>query len=261
MTTHTESTHNAYQDITVQEEQGIAIITLNRPDVLNAIRVQTYQDIIAAIQAAEKDDAISVIIMTGADYKFTAGNDLRDLLSDGDMAGVQRGVAGIFDTLAAMTKPLILAQEGVAVGIGANLLLHADLAYAGQSIRYALPFSRIGVAAEGASSQLLQEAIGAKRATDLLMTGRFFKAEEACQWGLLNEVVEDGQALDRAKAVAIELLKNSQGSLRANKQLSRGAGYRQRINELVKAEMDAFSELLKTPETQMRIQHVLKAKK
>lgn len=252
---------NQYQDITLETQQAIAVISINRPKVLNAIRVQTYQDLIHAITECEQDESISVIIISGADNKFTAGNDLRDLLSDGDLAGVERGVAGIFDTLAAMTKPLILAQEGVAVGIGANLLLHADLAYAGQSIRYALPFSRIGVAAEGASSQLLQEAIGAKHANDLLMTGRFFSAEEAYRWGLINAAVEDGQALATALATAKELLKNSQGSLRANKKLARGDGYRQRINELVKAEMAAFTELLATPETKMRIQHVLNSKK
>lgn len=259
--TSANSTQNQYQDITVEKQQAIAIISINRPKVLNAIRVQTYQDLIHAICDCEQDDDINVIILTGADNKFTAGNDLSDLLSDGDLAGVERGVAGIFDTLAAMTKPLILAQEGVAVGIGANLLLHADLAYAGQSIRYALPFSRIGVAAEGASSQLLQEAIGAKHANDLLMTGRFFSANEANDWGLINATVEDGKALEAALVTAKELLKNSQGSLRANKKLARGDGYRERIKQLVKAEMEAFTALLATPETQMRIQHVLHSKK
>ena len=138
-----------FQDIDYQVNDRIAVISINRPKVLNAIRVQTYKDIIAALKSADSDDTVSVIVMTGAEGKFTAGNDLRDLLSDGDLEGVRDGVAGIFDTLGGLEKPLILAQEGVAVGIGANLLLHADLAYAGKSIRYSLPFSKICVAAEG----------------------------------------------------------------------------------------------------------------
>ena len=106
-----------YQDIDYQNKDQIAVITINRPEVLNAIRVQTYRDLIAAIHAAEQDDTVSVIVITGAAGKFTAGNDLRDLLPDGDIQGVRDGVGGIFAALAAMKKPLILAQEGVAVGI------------------------------------------------------------------------------------------------------------------------------------------------
>ncbi|MCH2039419.1 MAG: enoyl-CoA hydratase-related protein [Saccharospirillaceae bacterium] len=250
-----------YQDIDYSLENGIALITINRPKVLNAIRVQTYKDVIAALQESEKNNDVKVIVITGAEGKFTAGNDLRDLLPDGDLAGVQQGVAGIFDTLAAMEKPLILAQEGVAVGIGANLLLHADLAYAGNSIRYSLPFAKIGVAAEGASSVMLKEAIGAKNAADLLFTGRFFKAAEAEKWGLINAAVEDGTALEHAMKAAQALLKNSQDALRAIKQLGKAEGHRERVNAAVEAEMVAFSALLQTPETQMRINHVLKGGK
>jgi len=250
-----------YQDIDYQVNDRIAVISINRPKVLNAIRVQTYKDIIAALKSAYEDKAVSVIVMTGAEGKFTAGNDLRDLLPEGDLAGVREGVAGIFDTLAGLQKPLILAQEGVAVGIGANLLLHADLAYAGKSIRYSLPFAKIGVAAEGGSSVMLAEAIGPKNAADLLLTGRFFTAAEAEKWGLLNAAVEDGTALDAAMAAAGELLKNHQGSIKAIKALGRAEGHRERVNKAVLAEMDAFSDLLTTPETQMRIQHVLKGGK
>lgn len=250
-----------YQDIEFSLENGIALITINRPKVLNAIRVQTYKDVIAALTDCEQRDDVKIVVMTGAEGKFTAGNDLRDLLPDGDLPGVEQGVAGIFDTLAAMQKPLILAQEGVAVGIGANLLLHADLAYAGKSIRYSLPFAKIGVAAEGASSVMLKEAIGAKNAADLLLTGRFFKADEAEKWGLINAAVEDGTALEHAMKAAQSLLKNSQGSLRAIKVLGKAEGYRERVNAAVEAEMNAFSELLQTPETQMRINHVLKGGK
>jgi enoyl-CoA hydratase/carnithine racemase len=249
-----------YQDIEFSVEQRIATITFNRPEVFNAIRVQTYQEVISALKDCEQRDDVSVIIITGAAGKFCAGNDLTDLLPEGDLAGVQQGVAGIFDTLAAMQKPLILAQEGVAVGIGANLLLHADLAFAGRSIRYSLPFSKIGVAAEGGSSVLLKEMIGPKAAADLLLTGRFFSAEEAERWGFINKAVDDGSALEHAQQAATELLKNSQDAIRAIKQLGRREDHRQRVNTAVKAEMEAFSQLLQTPETQMRIQQVLKGK-
>lgn len=247
-----------YQDIELTIDQGIALISINRPEVLNAIRVQTYQDLIHALNNCELDDDVRVVVMTGTDGKFTAGNDLTDLLPGADMAGVQHGVAGIFDTLSGMTKPLILAQEGVAVGIGANLLLHADMAYAGRSIRYSLPFTKIGVAAEGASSVLLAEAIGAKHASDLLLTGRFFSAQEAEQWGLINQTVDDGTALEKAMETAKSLLANSQAAMQAIKQLSRGDDHQARVNRAVASENAAFFELLNTEETQFRIQQVLK---
>ena len=250
-----------YQDITYSLENGIAVITLNRPKVLNAIRVQTYKDVIAALHDSDANDEVKVIVMTGAEGRFTAGNDLADLLPGGDLPAVQEGVAGIFDAFAGLQKPLIMAQEGVAIGIGANMLLHADIAYAGNSIRYSLPFAKIGVTSEGACSVLLSEAIGPKRAAELLYTGRFFSAAEAEKWGLLTAAVEDGKALETAMATANELLKNSQDSIRAIKKLGRAEGHRERVNKAVKLEMELFSGLLGTPETQARINHVLKGGK
>ena len=95
----------------------------------------------------------------------------------------------------------------------------------------------------------------------MLLTGRFFSAAEAEKWGLLNAAVEDGKALETAMATAAELLKNHQGSLKAIKALGRAEGHRERLNKAVLAEMNAFTDLLATPETQMRIQHVLKGGK
>lgn len=247
-----------YQDILYAVDQGVATLTLNRPKVLNAIRLQTYFDIIAALQAADADAAVKVIIVTGAEGKFSAGNDLSDLLPGADLAALNQQVIDIFDTLAGLKKPLILAQEGVAVGIACNLLLHADFAYAGKSIRYSLPFAKIGVTSEGACSVLLSEAIGPKRANDLLYSGRFFTAEEAERWGLLTQQVEDGQALAAAQECAQGLLKNSYDSILAIKQLSRAEGHRERVNQAVRKELELFTQLLDTAETQQRIQAVLK---
>jgi enoyl-CoA hydratase/carnithine racemase len=249
-----------YQDIHYQTESGIAILTLNRPKVMNAIRIQTYHDIIAALQSAEADSFVKVIIMTGAEGRFSAGNDLGDLADNSQFAVLNQCVIDIFACMASLTKPFILAQEGVAVGIGCNFLLHCDFAYAGKSIRYSLPFAKIGVTSEGACSVLLAEVIGQKRANDLLYTGRFFSAEEAEKWGLITAQVEDGQALSQALTTAQNLLKNSQDSIRAIKKLGKAEGHVERVNRAVKNELDLFTELLHTPETQMRIAAVLKNK-
>ena len=250
-----------YQDIHYQQEGGIAVITINRPKVLNAIRRQTYYDIIDALHKSNADDAVNVIVMTGAEGRFSAGNDLSDLLPGADLQALNQCVIDIFDALAGLDKPLILAQEGVAIGIACNMLLHADIAYAGNSIRYSLPFAKIGVTSEGACSVLLSEAIGPKHANELLYTGRFFTAAEAEKWGLINAAVEDGKALETAMNTARELVKNSQGSIRAIKKLAKAEGHHERVNRAVKAELALFTDLLNTPETQARITHVLKGGK
>ncbi|WP_221799654.1 enoyl-CoA hydratase/isomerase family protein [Oceanobacter mangrovi] len=250
-----------FQDIQYQLEDGIAVIKLHRPEVLNAIRIQTYRDIIAALQQADQDDNVMVVVLTGSERAFSAGNDLDDLLPGGDIVAVRDGVAGIFHTLASLTKPLIMAQEGCAIGIGANLLLHADLAYAGKSTRYALPFARIGVTSEGACSVMLAEAIGPKNTADLLLTGRFYSAAEAHQWGLLNQVTEDGQALATAMQVARTVCTHSQQSIRAIKQLARAEGHVERVDQAVEREMAMFAALLDTEDTQMRIRAALQGGK
>lgn len=247
-----------YQDILYEVNEQIAVITINRPKVLNAIRLQTYHDIIDALQKSDADDNVKVIVMAGAEGRFSAGNDLSDLLNPDDFPALNQNVKDIFATLAGLKKPLILAQEGVAVGIACNFLLHADFAYAGKSIRYSLPFAKIGVTSEGACSVLLSEVIGQKNANDLLFTGRFFSAAEAEQWGLINQQVEDGSALEAAMNTARELLKNSYGSILAIKALGRAEGHLERVNTAVEKELEMFTELLNTPETKMRINAVLK---
>ncbi|MDP2607622.1 MULTISPECIES: enoyl-CoA hydratase/isomerase family protein [unclassified Oceanobacter] len=246
-----------FEDLLYRQSQGVALLQLNRPQVLNAIRVQTYRDLIASLTLADQDDQVNVIVLSGSATTFSAGNDLSDLLPGGNLLDVKEGVAGIFHTLAALCKPLIIAQEGVAIGIGANLLLHADLAYAGKSTRYSLPFAKIGVTSEGACSVLLAETVGPKIAAELLLSGRFFSAAEAQQWGLLNQVTEDGQAQEQAMAMAHTISKNSQGSIRAIKQLAREEGHVERVDRAVDIEMQRFAELLHTQETQLRIQQVL----
>lgn len=246
-----------YQDITLEVEAGIALIGLNRPEVLNAIRIATYQELIHAFTAAENHPDVGCILMFGHGHSFCAGNDLRDLLPGTDIRALRAGVAGIFDRLARLHKPLILAQEGVAVGIGANLMLHANMVIASTSARYSLPFAKIGVCSEGACSVLLPAAIGTHRANELLMTGRNFSVEEACQWGLVNQICAKGTALATAREMATQLLQNSALSLSAIRQLGRPANYVEMINQVVEKEMDQFEALLTLEDTRNRIRALL----
>lgn len=244
-----------YEDVTLREEGMVSIVEINRPTKLNAIRIQTYRDIIAALKAADDSADTSVIIITGAGGKFTAGNDLADLIGE-QSKQVMGCVQDIFDTLNQLEKPLIAAVEGVAVGIGTTLLLHCDLAVAGAGTKFRLPFANLGVCPEGASSALLPPAIGSKQANELLLTGRFFSADEAAVWGLINRVVEKGGALAGAMEYAKAMLQQPKLSLMATKDIirqHRGVD----VGAVVKNELNTFVALLEDDETQMRISAML----
>ncbi|MCP5205987.1 MAG: enoyl-CoA hydratase/isomerase family protein [Hahellaceae bacterium] len=244
-----------FEDVTLREEGQVSIVEINRPTKLNAIRIQTYRDIIAALKAADGSADTSVIIITGAGGKFTAGNDLADLIGE-QSKQVMGCVQDIFDTLNQLEKPLIAAVEGVAVGIGTTLLLHCDLAVAGAGTKFRLPFANLGVCPEGASSALLPPAIGSKQANELLLTGRFFSADEAAVWGLINRVVDKGQALAGAMEYAQAMLQQPKLSLMATKDIirqHRGVD----VGAIVKNELNTFVALLEDDETQMRISAML----
>src|SRR5512147_2668262 len=129
-------------------DDGVLTLTLNRPEARNALDADTYRALTAAVTQADLDPAVGAVIVTGAGGHFTAGNDLRDfqrpLPASGDAPGITflRAVAGF-------GKPLLAAVEGVAVGIGSTVLLHCDLAWAGEGARFRMPFVPLGLVPEG----------------------------------------------------------------------------------------------------------------
>lgn len=248
-------TDNGYTDIDVRFENGVVHIVLNRPDRLNAIRINTYRELIEALRQADGSESCQVILLSGQGGNFTAGNDLQDLLN-ADADQVMEGVRGIFDCVASLKKVLVAAVEGVAVGIGTTLLLHCDIAVASRAARFRLPFVNLGVAPEGASSLLLARAVGDKAARELLLTGRFFSAEEALAWGLLNSVAEPGEAVAGTHEYIHSLLGQPLESLVATKELMRAS--RTEVGDVVAAELEVFARLLQNEQTKKRIASLIR---
>lgn len=246
--------NRSFEDIELRYDQGIARITINRPEKLNAIRVQTYREIIAALQEADDSPDCHCLVITGAGGRFTAGNDLSDLVG-GEKQEVMECVQGIFTTAANLNKVLIAVVEGVAVGIGTTILLHCDIAIAADNTKFRLPFANLGVAPEGASSSLLPRAIGEKAARELLLTGRFFSAEEALGWGLLNGLFEPGKAEEKEKQYTSLLLQQPLESLVATKELMRRA--KGDVAGVVADELKLFARLLESEATRKRIEAML----
>lgn len=230
-------------------EAGVLTLTINRPELRNALDAPTYRALAGALTAADRDAAVRAVLVTGAAGHFTAGNDLREFqqpsLADG---GEPAGIAYL-RALVGFGKPLLAAVEGVAVGIGTTMLLHCDFAFAGAGARFRMPFVPLGLCPEGGSTLLLPRIAGAKRAADLLLLGREFTAAEALEAGILTGTTTDGGALERAGEAARRLAELPPEGLRVSKALLRRTE-RQATLEAIDAEMAEFWRRLGSEEAQ-----------
>ncbi len=212
-----------FETILYEVEEGIATITLNRPDKLNAFTARMMADLISAFDATDADDAVRAVIVTGAGRGFCAGADLSGGGSTFDFAasqdplrlearinGVQRDGGGrvtlrIFDSL----KPVIAAVNGPAVGIGATMQLAMDMRLASTSARFGFVFARRGITPEAASSWFLPRLVGLQTALEWCYTGRVFAAEEAKERGLVRSLHAPEDLLPAARALAREIADNT----------------------------------------------------
>lgn len=204
-------------------EDGIATITLNRPDKLNAFNTQMMKDMIAAFDETDADDNVRAVIVTGAGRAFCAGADLSagaatfdyDKRSAEDSEartreGVQRDGGGlltlrIYDSL----KPVISACNGAAVGIGVTMQLAMDIRLASDTARYGFVFARRGINPEACSSWFLPRLVGVQTALEWCYTGRLFPAQEAAERGLVRSVHAPDDLLPAARAIAREIADNT----------------------------------------------------
>ena len=228
-------------------EPGIRLITLDWPERRNALDRAAYAGLTAAVQAAAHDEAVRAVVLTGAGGCFTAGNDLRDF-QDIDTEGDSPGLT-FLKTLRACPKPVVAAVEGHAVGIGTTLLLHCDLAYAGDGARFRLPFTALGLSPEGGSSYLLPLAAGTKRAAELLMLGEPFTAADAVSAGLVNAAVPAGTALEVALAKARSLATLPRASIAATKRALRRS-QDEAVARALAEEAEVFHTLRRGPDAQ-----------
>ncbi|SNQ51207.1 putative Enoyl-CoA hydratase/isomerase [Frankia canadensis] len=169
--------------VLVHDDGGIRRITLNRPDRLNAFTVDSYRALGAAVAAADADDSVSVVLLTGAGRAFCAGADLVEIPRS-DQTLVAETFRTMLLAVVGLSKPLVARVHGPAVGVGMTLLLHCDLVVVAESARLRAPFAEIGTAPETMSSVLLPRAVGPQRAAELLFTSRWISSAEAVEYGL-----------------------------------------------------------------------------
>jgi enoyl-CoA hydratase/carnithine racemase len=188
--------------VQVENANGVRTITLNRPEALNAFNEALYDATTVAMREADEDPSVAVVLLTGTGRAFSAGNDLVEMaarVTDPDFKSGEYGFAGMIETLTALRKPLILAVNGLGVGIGATIIGFADLVFMSATARLKCPFTSLGVAPEAASSYLLPQLVGRQNAAWMLMSSEWVDAEEARQMGLAWKVCPPDELLAEAR--------------------------------------------------------------
>ncbi len=209
-------------DIILGRDSGVLTIALNRPAKKNAITGAMYQAMADALQTADSDADVRVVLFQGNADIYTAGNDLEDFLKH-PPAGSDSPVFQFLHHISHAKKPVIAAVAGAAVGIGTTMLLHCDAVYAADNARFSLPFASLGLCPEAASSLLLPALAGYQRAAEKLMFGEPFDAACAREMGLVNQILPAAELAAFAHARARKLAALPAGALRTTKALMRGA--------------------------------------
>jgi enoyl-CoA hydratase/carnithine racemase len=196
---------------------AVRLLTLDRPEALNAFDSPLYRATAAALGAARADDAVSVAVLTGAGRGFSAGQDLGEMARLAAGEDIESGFPALLEALQAFDKPLVAAVNGVAVGIGFTLLPHCDLVLVAEGARFRTPFAELGVPPEAASSYLFPARMGWQRAAEVLFTSPWLSAEEAVAAGIALRVVPDGRVVEDALALAAQIATAPLSALRAIK--------------------------------------------
>src|SRR5260370_12647139 len=212
-----------YETLLIERCDGIAIITLNRPEVMNAFNPKMGKEILAALRMLADDDDTRVVILTGAGRAFCSG---ADISKPKDGAGQwNRNVVRGYESSAAMSrlmanypKPIIAAINGVALGVGFTLTLPCDIRLASENARFGATFTRIGMIPELGSSFLLPRIVGFGKAMEVVLTCRVIDAQEAKELGLINKLTAEGKVMDEALEMARMILKSPPVALRLTKQ-------------------------------------------
>jgi enoyl-CoA hydratase/carnithine racemase len=246
-----------YETITYERRDEVALITLNRPDRLNAWTPRMASEQASAIRDANDDEHIGAIVMTGAGRGFCAGADMQDTFGkrlDGvdpggdteDTGGMPRDVDWV--ALARESKPLIAAVNGAAVGIGMTMILPFDVILASEKAKFGMLFIKVALVPELASTRLLAQRVGIGRASEMCLTGRLYGAHEAHEIGLADHIETPERLLDAALQLASEIAANPRPQLRMIKRLLTDNALENDLHLVQRREHELIRECWRSPE-------------
>jgi enoyl-CoA hydratase/carnithine racemase len=211
----------AYETVLYSREPPCGIITLNRPDKLNALSTQLMEELTSLLQEAARDDEVRVIIITGQERFFSTGADFNEMVSKGSVPETfdyLNSFRRLTEAIEENPKPVIAAISGYCITGGLELALACDIRIASEDAQFAVTSARIGSVAGAGGTQRLPRIVGMAKAKEMFFSAQFIDAQEAKAIGLLNRVVPRGRVLEEAKAMAIQFAQQAPLSLRLIKQ-------------------------------------------
>lgn len=199
-----------FENLLFEEKDGVARITLNRPEAQNAINLELTRELMHAAIACDEEDAIRAVLLTGTGTIFSVGGDIREFVAAGQKLAPLTKEMTVYlhaavSRFARMDAPLVAAVNGVAAGGGFGLACMADVVLAAESARFCAAYTRSGLAADTSTTYFLPRMVGMRRAAELLLTNPTLSASEAAACGLVTRVVPDEKLLAESTALATEL--------------------------------------------------------
>ena len=225
---------------------GVATIEIARPEKKNALTQAMYQAMADAIRAAQADGSVRAILLAGQPGIFTSGNDIEDFMQRPPQ-GEDSPVFQFMKALLACDKPVVAAVTGAAIGIGTTMLLHCDFVYVSDEARLAMPFVGLGLVPEFASSLLVPELMGPRRAAEKLLLCDLFTPEQAVECGIANAVLPASEVVNHARRVAERFNTLPPGAVRDSKRLMHGPR-RESLLQVISEEARLFGQRLRSPE-------------
>lgn len=203
---------NGQQCIQVERDERVVVITLNRPDALNALNSQILSELTAAMEPLDSDPTVGCFVLTGSAKAFAAGADITEMREQSYPDVFMKDMLAAWEGIAQLRTPKIAAVSGYALGGGCELAMMCDMIFAGQSAQFGQPEIKLGVIPGMGGSQRLTRLVGKGKAMDMILTGRMMDADEAKEAGLVARIYPDDELLDASKKAAAQIASYSKST-------------------------------------------------
>jgi len=250
----------AYTSILTETRGRVGLITLNRPQALNALNAVLLKELVEALTAFDADNGIGAMVITGSERAFAAGADIKEMADASVTEMMAKGFVELFDGIRKVGKPVIAAVSGFALGGGCELALSCDMIVASETAKFGLPEVTLGVIPGAGGTQRLTHAAGKALAMEVILNNRVLSAAEAQQFGLVNRVVPPERLLDEALAMAGEVAARAPVAVRHAKQAV-NAAYETSLSEGLAEERDLFYQLFATQDQKEGMKAFLEKRK
>ena len=249
-----------YEMILAQTRGRVGLITLNRPQAMNALNNQLMRELMEALETFDKSDDVGAMVITGNEKSFAAGADIKEMAGKSREQMIDRDHIAVFGRIRTIRKPVIAAVSGWALGGGCEIALSCDMIIASESARFGQPEINIGVIPGAGGTQRLTHAVGKAIAMEMILNDRRLTAQEAYEFGMVNRVVPVERYLEEALTLAEEIAARAPVAIRAAKQMV-NQSFERPLSEGLAAEKQEFYNLFATEDQKEGMQAFLEKRK